>query len=542
MPLADLILETTIIFADIVGFTAWSSVREPSQVFLLLETIFASFDGLAKQYGVFKVETVGDCFVAATGLPLPQKDHAVRMIRFARAIVRQMGHITKRLEVTLGPDTGDLCLRIGIHSGPVTAGVLRGERARFQLFGDVMNVCSRMESTGDANRIQLSADTAELVKNDGKGNWIIRREGTVVVKGKGDMQTYWVRSGNEKSTPTDGAAPTDDSMGVSLSADGADEDDVEEATQRLIEWNVGTLLPIIKEIVASRLSSENKLIEHQACLGGETPVVEVAPQPLDEVVETIELPSFDAGVAKRRKNAENAAISVAAVQQLHQYISCIAGMYRNNAFHNFEHASHVVMSVIKLLSRIIAPTDIELGDGAKHEYTLHDYTFGISNDPLTQFACAFSALIHDVDHTGVPNAKLIEEGSPLALLYKNRSVAEQNSLNLAWDLLMDDQFKDFRSTICATEDETRRFRQLVVNGVMATDICDKQLKALRNARWEKAFSAIDLTDESAEYATNRKATIVIEHLIQASDVSHTMQHWHVYRKVCCRFMDLICYS
>jgi hypothetical protein len=94
---------------------------------------------------------------------------------------------------------------------------------------------------------------------------------------------------------------------------------------------------------------------------------------------------------------------------------------------------------------------------------------------------------------------------------------------------MDDSYADLRATIYVTDHELTRFRQLVVNSVMATDIVDKELKTLRNARWAKAFSegVIEGTDRSD---INRKATIVIEHLIQASDVAHTMQHWHIYRK------------
>ena len=94
--------------------------------------------------------------------------------------------------------------------------------------------------------------------------------------------------------------------------------------------------------------------------------------------------------------------------------------------------------------------------------------------------------------------------------------------------LNDDKFRDLRAAIYQTESEKTRFRQLVVNSVMATDIMDKDLKALRNARWDKAFS--EEYNESAKDASDRKATIVIEHLIQASDVAHTMQHWHIYRK------------
>ena len=88
--------------ADIAGFTAWSSVREPSQVFTLLETVYHAFDLIAKRRHVFKVETVGDCYVAVTGLPEPRKDHAVIMGRFARDCMDRMRQLSSQLEVTLG--------------------------------------------------------------------------------------------------------------------------------------------------------------------------------------------------------------------------------------------------------------------------------------------------------------------------------------------------------------------------------------------------------------------------------------------------------
>ena len=98
----------------------------------------------------------------------------------------------------------------------------------------------------------------------------------------------------------------------------------------------------------------------------------------------------------------------------------------------------------------------------------------------------------------------------------------QNSVDSAWDLLMDVDFRALRNAICANEDEQTRFRHLVVNAVLATDICDKELKQLRNDRWDRAFSdATSALAGSERDQVNRKATIVIEHLIQASDISHT---------------------
>lgn len=127
------------------------------------------------------------------------------------------------------------------------------------------------------------------------------------------------------------------------------------------------------------------------------------------------------------------------------------------------------MSVVKLLSRIVAPNEY-IAEGRDLESTLHDHTYGITSDPLTQFATVFSALIHDADHAGVSNAQLVKERSAVALQYKDKSVLEQNSVDLAWHLLMNNDYKQLRATIYQTDGELKRFRQLVVNSVMATDI------------------------------------------------------------------------
>lgn len=102
---------------------------------------------MARHRGVFKVETIGDSYVAVCGLPEPNKQHAVVMGRFASDCLEKMQSITQKLEMTLGPGTADLALRVGLHSGPVTAGVLRGEKARFQLFGDTVRASHHLVYT-----------------------------------------------------------------------------------------------------------------------------------------------------------------------------------------------------------------------------------------------------------------------------------------------------------------------------------------------------------------------------------------------------------
>jgi class 3 adenylate cyclase len=540
-PIADLFPETTLMFADMVGFTAWSSVREPCQVFTLLETVYHAFDEIAKRRGVFKVETVGDCYMAVAGLPEPRKDHAIVMAHFAHDCNVELIRLVKQLEVTLGPDTGDLAMRFGLHSGPVTAGVLRGQRARFQLFGDTVNTAARVETTGAKGRIHISQETSDLLVAAGKSRWVQKREEKVVAKGKGELQTYWldIRKGMTRTQSCyTGTSASDVKCAPSVDEETESNDypkqgSLDDKTSRLIDWNVENLLRTLKQVVARRqaLSERSETTIHRLNV---TPGATV----LDEVKETITLPRFDAKAAKQERHPETISLGSVVQKELHDYVTTVAMMYRENPFHNFEHASHVTMSVVKLLSRIVAPSDIKVevnntnnsGTGAMTlASTLHDHTYGITSDPLTQFACIFSALIHDVDHVGVPNTQLIKENATIAVLYQGKSVAEQNSVDIAWTLLMDERYENLRRTIYNSEAEFKRFRQLIVNAVMATDIMDKDLKGLRNSLWEKAFNEAP-DDHNLEVAVNRKATIVIEHMIQASDVAHTMQHWHIYRK------------
>jgi class 3 adenylate cyclase len=537
-PIADLFSDTTVMFADIAGFTAWSSVHEPAQVFTLLETLYGAFDDIAVRRGVFKVETIGDSYVAVTGLPEPRADHAIVMVKFARDCRSQMDQLTRHLEKTLGPGTGDLQLRFGLHSGPTTAGVLRGQKSRFQLFGDTVNTAARMESTGIKSRIQVSEATAALIKAAGKAHWVKPRNELVMAKGKGNMQTYWIEpraGGHDPSNSLSQGSFSGTSSVTSLSND-TNEDKIE----RLIEWNTDILASLVKHITARHkimksVKKPSKVKTEESISGSYQGDGRV----LDEVKDIFEMPAFDGRNCNKQESPDLIELDTEVVSQLRDYVVTIALQYHNNPFHNFDHASHVGMSVAKLMSRIIGPDSVlerqsssrtmNSSDGALAS-TLHDHTYGITSDPLTQFACVYAALIHDVDHQGVPNTQLVKENAPVAVHYKGKSVAEQNSVDIAWNLLMEPSYDALRNAICPTEEELLRFRKLVVNSVMATDIMDKDLKNLRNARWEKAFDETDIKVGGARDNVNRKATIVIEHLIQASDVAHTMQHWHVYRK------------
>jgi len=224
VPIADEYPNTTIMFADIAGFTKWSSIREPKTVFKLLETLYGAFDAIAEQSKVFKVETIGDCYLAAAGIPNAQPQHAVIMANFARQCMLRMREIVHNLAGELGEDTLDLQLRIGLHSGPVTAGVLRGQKARFQVFGDTVNTASRMESNGIKGRIHCSKETANVLLLEKKGHWLSPRKEKIVAKGKGKLQTYWINETDARystsstkysiSSTSESTLPEEDLQGV----------------------------------------------------------------------------------------------------------------------------------------------------------------------------------------------------------------------------------------------------------------------------------------------------------------------------------------
>jgi class 3 adenylate cyclase len=544
-PIAEFFPACTVMFIDIANFTAWCSEREPSQVFILLENIYHEFDKIASQLGVFKVETIGDSYVAVAGLPTPRKDHALVMTRFAALCLSKMEQRVKELEVSLGPSTGDLRARCGVHSGPVTAGVLRGAKARFQLFGDTVNTASRMEASSDVNRIHASEQTVGLLRKANMDSWVTSRGEMVRLKGKGTLQTYWLDPRLDK-TQSMGSGETAalEVSGLSSAIVKSADTDRLHRKQRLIEWNVEVLFDLLLRVAAAREVARN--VSSEECLQSKEPqdYLQMKGNVIDEMTEIVSIPEFNPVVQRRIE--ETVVLAPEVKEQLREYVGTIAQSYRDDVpFHNFEHASHVIMSATKLMKRIMSPEGIDLDvEGVKDEKErkveiarqVHNVTYGLSSDPLMQFSVVFSALIHDVDHTGLTNKELIDMNSPTATAYRSKCVAEQNSVDVAWFVLMEEKYRQLRESIFSTPREESRFRELIVDAVMATDIADKELGELRKSRWEKAFS-VECSSHSAKLDMDRKATIVFEHIIQASDVSHCMQHWHTYQKFNSRLFE-----
>jgi class 3 adenylate cyclase len=163
-----------------VGFTTLSSTVSAREIAEMLNAVFSEFDNLAEKYGIEKIKTIGDAYMAAAGLPIPSEHHAEQ----AAAMALDMLNVIENYRQY------KISVRIGIHSGKVVAGVIGKKKFIFDLWGDTVNTASRMESHGAAGRVHISEATYHLVKH----KYRAEPRGVIDVKGKGEMATYFLVS------------------------------------------------------------------------------------------------------------------------------------------------------------------------------------------------------------------------------------------------------------------------------------------------------------------------------------------------------------
>ncbi len=177
--IADSFSDVTVMFADLVGFTKLSSHLSPAELVELLNRIFSEFDKLADRYGLEKIKTIGDAYMVVGGLPTPSENHAEAIASMAIDIQAAIAKMRTK---------GDqpLSIRIGINTGPVEAGVIGTKKFTYDLWGDTVNIASRMESLGVPGGIQVTVATYERLRD----KYVFEERGLLQVKGKGDMTTY----------------------------------------------------------------------------------------------------------------------------------------------------------------------------------------------------------------------------------------------------------------------------------------------------------------------------------------------------------------
>ncbi len=183
--IADSFAEATVLFADIVGFTELSSRLTPQELVKYLNEIFSCFDRLAEKHGVEKIKTIGDAYMVVGGLPNPRADHAIAIVKMALEMQTELQVLNRSMGENFN-------IRIGINSGPVVAGVIGIKKFIYDLWGDTVNIASRMESHGEPGAIHLSEATYRKLD----GQFECQSRGKIQVKGKGEMITYWLKSAN----------------------------------------------------------------------------------------------------------------------------------------------------------------------------------------------------------------------------------------------------------------------------------------------------------------------------------------------------------
>jgi guanylate cyclase len=183
--IAETYPDTTILFADLVGFTPWTQQRTAAQVVAFLDDLFSRFDALAATHGVEKIKTIGDSYMAAAGAPVGREDHAQAAIRLAIDMLDALADAQPAADAPLQ-------LRIGLASGPVVGGVIGRQRILFDLWGDTVNTASRMESSGLPGRIQVAASTRALLRED----YRFESREAVEVKGIGRLTTFLLVAGD----------------------------------------------------------------------------------------------------------------------------------------------------------------------------------------------------------------------------------------------------------------------------------------------------------------------------------------------------------
>ena len=174
--------EASVLFADIQGFTAWARQRSAQEVVSVLDHIFRSFDEVMRRHELEKIKTIGDAYLAAAGLPAPQFDHVDRAVLAGLEIIDSL----PRLKVETGMQVS---FRVGIHTGPVVAGVIGAQKLFYDIWGDTVNVASRMESHGQPGLVHVSDDVRQHLGE----RYVVEDRGVMEVKNRGQMQTWFVR-------------------------------------------------------------------------------------------------------------------------------------------------------------------------------------------------------------------------------------------------------------------------------------------------------------------------------------------------------------
>eukprot|EP00741_Cyanophora_paradoxa_P013724 tig00020710_g13247.t1 len=437
--LADRVENVSIMFTDIVNFTPLAGSMDAAQLVTLLNQIFSEFDSLAEKYGLEKIKTLGDAFMCAGGVP-PDRNSSRRepyVERMAKMAL-EMHEIIARFKTF---DGKPFRIRIGMHVGTVIAGVIGKNKYLYDLWGDAVNVASRMESSGVPGRTQVTADLYEMLKY----KFEFEDRGRVQVKGKGELHTYFLV----------GVKPNADSSAMSP------------FMRRQSGHNIRGNSAVMQSFVTPERLFSPDLAVWQLPTGS-------YPALMHQMLDAL-------GVVSRLQHIRTLKDALGVVsrlqvraQELHGFITAALASYREkNPFHNQVHAMDVSHAMFYMISRLRpaprqalaleGPPGADMAPGALPGGRAALPVF----DDIDTFALMIAALAHDLEHPALTNLFLIKSKAPMALLYSNSSPLERHHSSRFLVLL---ERTDLDICSGLNPEERQRFTQFVIDVILATDM------------------------------------------------------------------------
>jgi guanylate cyclase soluble subunit beta len=544
--------DVTLFFSDIQGFTNICDQVDPWAVIDLLNQLYTVMDHLASHFNLYKVETIGDAYMCCSGLPVPDKHHAENIANFAIAVVEAVKLVKSPV------DGSPIQLRVGIHTGSCTAGVVGTLTPHFCLFGDMVNTTARHESTGEAGKVQCSSVLFGRLKHFSENEDVQYRftpRGLVDMKGKGNAYTYWLEGGTEHNPDVNPKAiqvlvqevggvlakrtwkmrryfrrngamrgindSMSDTSGTTASSAGTlssgysggstsddevgDDDDCDEP-EYYSERDLDELDELIEEkkeegsepTTAWSSSSESPQEDKKDPL----PAVESQWPTISwkkSSTRTGLVSRVHEILSSLLTNCIGSAGNLEELdRQLYDFINKLSEEYRNdNRFHSFRRACHIVLSV---------------------KY-LTEWAGGFEDEPWNCFVVVFAALVAGLKHQGVSNAQLKLENHALSQMYGQIGVyQERHSAEMALDILSENFQKLYDAILRACPE----FLQLVENAVLAMDRPSMEL------RMNKSMVGALTVPAKGNRQQFQTTDVRLELLMTVAEISHFTQHFDTF--------------
>eukprot|EP00741_Cyanophora_paradoxa_P017191 tig00020960_g16603.t1 len=500
LTIADRCDNVPVLFADIVNFTPLASSMAPERLVQLLNTIFMEFDGLVERFGLEKIKTIGDAVMIAGGVPpeLPgafqapesrNSSGSARRMNRARLASGESDLIDARAEPPIvrmarlaiamqesiarfkGADGQSFRIRIGMHVGTVIAGVIGKRKIMYDLWGDTVNIASRMESSGEPGRTQVSEECFAILK----GKFAFEDRGTIFVKGKGELHTYFLLSARGPGAASDRRLPDFSSV---LRAP-EDQHPMQITVRRASALTVGSEAE--EEERGRDAEREGSVIRSLESIGPDLEGVDFTvwrypPSALPQLVRTMLDRLGLISACKIRTQELSAFIEIA-----------LCSYSEKNPFHDAFHAADVMQFVYCCLTTVVrgrgnrsprspvlmgAPSSSSSGPspsapGSARRSQQPAAAVLRELDHVDMLALLVAALCHDLEHPAVSNAFLVRTRAPMALTYANSSPLERHHAFRCLALL---ERKDLDIAAGLLPEQRARFTQLVLDTILATDM------------------------------------------------------------------------